>query len=82
MALVIPTIQKQMEKAIMAALISQFSKEGVADKSSHKKMAAAVAQGVCQVLIKALQTKAEVLPGISTAGSQSAQKSVTPGKIF
>lgn len=82
MALVIPTIQKEMEAAISAALTTQFAKEGSADPTSHQKMAAAIAQGVTQVLIKAIQTQAEVLPGIATAGSPAAQTSVSPGKIF
>lgn len=82
MALAIPKIQKEMEAAITSALKTQFAKEGEADASSHQKMAAAVAQGVTQVLIKALQTEAEVLPGIPTAGSPAAQTSVGPGKIF
>lgn len=60
MPLVIPAIQKEMEAAITAALITQFAKEGGADPASHKKMAAAVAQGVTQVLVKALLTSAVV----------------------
>lgn len=82
MALSIPTIQKDMENAIAAALASQFSKEGSADKKSHKKMAAAIAEGVTQVLVQHLQTSAEILPGISTAGSPASHVSVSPGKIF
>lgn len=82
MALVIPAIQKEMEAAIMGALTSQFAKEGGADPSSHQKIAAAVAEGVTQVLIKALTTQAQVLPGIATAGSPAAQTSVSPGMIF
>ena len=82
MALVIPTIQKEMEAAISAALTTQFAKESSADPAAHQKMAAAIAQGVTQVLIKAIQTQAEVLPGIATAGSPAAHTSVSPGKIF
>jgi hypothetical protein len=82
MALVIPAIQKEMEAAIAAALTTQFGKEAVADPSSHQKTAAAIAQGVTQVLIKHLQTSAQVLPGIATAGSPSSQTSVSPGMIF
>ena len=82
MALMIPAIQKDMEAAITAALKTQFSKESEADTTSHKKIAAAVAQGVTQVLVKALQTSAEVLPSIQTAGSPTSQLTVTPGKIF
>ena len=58
MPLVIPAIQKEMEAAITAALITQFAKEGAADPASHKKVAAAVAQGVTTVLIKAILTTA------------------------
>ena len=82
MALVIPAIQKEMEAAIAAALTTQFATEAGADPSSHQKTAAAIAQGVTQVLIKALQTQAQVLPGIATAGSPAAQVSVSPGMIF
>ena len=82
MPLVIPKIQKQMEAAIVAALKTQFAKESGADATAHKKIAAAVAQGVTQVLIKALQTDATVLPSIKTAGSPTSQLTVTPGKIF
>jgi hypothetical protein len=82
MALVVPKIKKDLEAAIMAALTKEFAKEGGADPSSHKKLASAIAEGVAMVLIKALQTEAEVLPGIGTAGSPAAQTSVTPGKIF
>lgn len=82
MALVIPAIQKEMEAAIMAALMTEFSKEGAADPTSHKRTAAAIAKGVTQVLIKAIQTQAQVLPGIATAGSPPAHTSVSPGMIF
>jgi len=78
MALVIATIQKEMEAAIAAALASEFSKEGAADPSSYKKTAAAIAKGVTQVLVKAIQTQAEVLPGIPAGGGPT----VGPGKIF
>lgn len=56
MALVIPKIQKEMEAAITAALTSEFAQEAGADTRSHKRIAAAIAKGVTQVLIKALQT--------------------------
>lgn len=82
MPLVIPAIQKEMEAAITAALTTQFSKEGPADPTSHQKTAAAIAQGVTTILIKHLQTSAQILPGIPTAGSPVAQVSVGPGKIF
>ncbi len=82
MALVAAKIKKEMEAAIAAALTKEFAKEAGADPTSHKRTAAAVAEGVCTILIKALQTEAEVLPGIATAGSPAAQTSVSPGKIF
>jgi len=81
MALVVAKIQKDLEAAIMAALKTQLGKEGGADPSSHQKMAAAIAEGVSKVIVTALLTDAEVLPGIGTAGSPAAQTSVTPGKI-
>lgn len=82
MALVAATIQKQMEAAIMTALTTQHAESASADPTSYQKTAAAIAEGVTTVLITALQTQAQVLPGISTAGSQSSQTSVTPGVIF
>lgn len=82
MALIAPKIQKELEAALLSALTQQFAKEAAADPSSHKKQATAIAQAVATVLIKAIQTEAEVLPGISTAGSPAAQVSVSPGKIF
>lgn len=78
MPLVIPAIQKEMEAAIMAALQTQFAKEGAADPTSHQRTAAAIAQGVTQVIVKALQTQATVLPGIPTGGGPT----TAPGKIF
>lgn len=82
MALVGPKLKSDIEKAIINALKREFSKEGDADISSHKRLASAVAEGVALTIVKALQTEAQVLPGIGTAGSQSAQTSITPGKIF
>lgn len=82
MALVAPKIQKEMEAAIYAALQVNFAKEAAADPSSYQKQAAAIAKGVATVLIKALQTEAQVLPGIATAGSPVAQVTTAPGKIF
>jgi hypothetical protein len=82
MPLVVPAIQKEMEAAILSALTASYGPEAAADPSSHQKMAAAIAQGVTTVLIKALQTQAEVLPGIASGGSPGAVVSSTPGKIF
>lgn len=82
MALVGPKLKKDIESAIMAALKTQFAKEGGADPDSHKKLAAAIAEGVAITIVKALQTEAEVLPGIPTAGSPAAQVTTAPGKIF
>lgn len=82
MPLLIPKITKDLEAAIMAALKTEFAAEGVADTSSHQKIAAAVAKGVAQVIVLALQSDATVLAGIPTAGSPAAQVSVAPGKIF
>jgi hypothetical protein len=82
MALIIPKITKELEAAILAALLNEYGKEAGADPTSHQRMAKAIAKGVADVLIKALQSEAEILPGIGTAGSPAAQTSVTPGKIF
>jgi hypothetical protein len=82
MPLVAPAIEKEMEAAILSALTAAFATEATADPSSHRKIAGAVAKGVTTVLVKAIQTQAEVLPGIATAGTPAAQTSVSPGKIF
>jgi hypothetical protein len=81
MPLVAAKLKQDLEAAIATSLAKTFSSEGSADPSSHKKMASAIAEAVAMVIVKALQTEAEVLPGIGTAGSPSAQTSVTPGKI-
>ena len=82
MALVVPKLTKDLEAAIAAALAAEFAGEAGADPSSHKRMAAAIAKAVAMVMVKALQTEAQVLPGIATAGSPAAHTSVAPGKIF
>ena len=82
MALVAASIQKQMESAIMSAFMANFPEGTSADPESHQKMASAIAQGVCTVLITAIQTQAQVLPGIPTAGSPAAQVTTAPGVIF
>lgn len=82
MALVAAAIQKQMEAAILSALASSFPDGAAGDPTAHQKMAAAIAQGVTTTLITALQTQAQVLPGIATAGSPAAQTSTTFGVIF
>lgn len=81
MALVAPKLKKDLETALVSALTREFAKEGGADPASHKKLAAAISD-IALVIVKALQTEAEVLPGIATAGSPAAQTSVSPGKIF
>lgn len=82
MPLVAAKIQKDLEAALTAALKTQFSKEGTADATSHKKMAAAIAEGVAKVIVDALQKDATVVSGIPTAGSAAAQATTKPGKIF
>jgi hypothetical protein len=82
MALVVPKITKDLEAAILNELKSVFGKEGDADPSSHQKIASAVAIGVAKVLIMALQSDAEVVPGQVTAGSPASQVTTTVGKIF
>ena len=81
MPLVEAKIKKELETAIIGALTKEFAKEGGADMSSHKRIAAAVAAGVAKILVQTLQVDAEVMPGIPTAGSPAAQVSVAPGKI-
>lgn len=81
MALVSAKIKKDAEAALLAAFTKEFGKEASADPKSHAKMAAVIAE-VAVVLVKAIQTEAEVIPGIGTAGSPAAQTSVTIGKIL
>jgi hypothetical protein len=82
MALVAPLIQKEMEAAILSSLTRVYASEAAADPASYQKMAEAIAEGVTQTLIKAIQTQAQVLPGIATVGAPNAHISVTPGQIF
>ena len=82
MPLVAATIQKSMEAAIQAALDTQLPGGVKADPTAHQKMAAAIAQGVTQVIVAALLTDATVVAGIPTAGSPASQLTVGPGKIF
>lgn len=82
MAMVIPAIQKELEAELISALTQEFAGEASADPTSHKRIASAVSKAVAKVLINAIQSQAEVLPGISSAGSPGAVTSVSPGKIF
>lgn len=82
MPLLVPKIQKDMEAAIMAALDTQMPEGVKADPTSHQKLAAAIAQGVTMVMVTALLTDAQVLPGAPTAGSPAAQVVTGPSKIF
>lgn len=81
MTLVAAKVKKNLEAAIKNSLAKEFKKEAKADKTAHKRMASAIAEAVAQVIVKMLMTDAQVLPGIKTAGSSSAQTSVKPGKI-
>jgi hypothetical protein len=82
MPLIAPAIQKQMEAQLLSAFMLQFPTEAAADPTSYARQAAAIAMGVTLTLIPAIQTQANVLPGIATAGSPAAQVSVSPGFIF
>lgn len=82
MALIGAKLKQDMEAAILGALTKAYPTESIADPSSHKKLAGAIAEGVALILVIALQTEAEVLPGIATVGAPNAHVSVTPGKIF
>jgi hypothetical protein len=86
MALVVATITQSMEAAIRAALDTEFAKESSADPTAHQRMAAAIARGVTQVIVEAITTTAEVLPGIPvvTTGSATEQvgETVAPGHIL
>lgn len=80
MPLVAPLIKKKVEQALISGFQKEFPKEAAADPSSYARMAAAISELV-PVLIEAIVTQAEVLPGIPTAGSPAAQVSVSVGKI-
>ena len=84
MPLIAPVIQQKLELAIIAELTASFgaSADPKTVTDSHKKIAAAVAKAVAQVIVTELTTNAQVLPGIPTAGSPAAQTTVGPGKIL
>lgn len=81
MALVAPALKQKLEQAILAGLQREFAKEAAVDPTTYKRMAAAISD-IATVLVTAITTEAEVLPGIGTAGSPPAHTSVTPGKIL
>ena len=78
MPLIAAKITKDMESAIESALAEQHSDSKDADPKAHKKTAAAIAKGVTEVIVAALQNDAQVAPGIPTA---SGGPTVGPGKI-
>ena len=81
MALLAPALKQKLEQAILAGLQKEFAKEAGSDPTSHKRMAAAISN-IAEVLVAAITTEAEVLPGIGTAGGPAAQSTITPGKIL
>jgi hypothetical protein len=88
MALVAPVIKKLVEAKVLAAYQREFgdlqanNPEAIQSWQKQAKIAAEIAG----VIIEAIQTQAEVAPGIpvTTAGSAAAQTGATvaPGKIL
>ncbi len=81
MALIASALKKKLEQAILAGLQKEFAKEAGSDPTSHKRMAAAISN-IAEVLVAAITSEAEVLPGTPTAGGPAAQATVGPGKIL
>ena len=83
MPLIPAAIQVKLSAEIQSELTKAFGAgaDAASGPDSHKKMADAIAAAVAKVIVAELQTNAQVLPGIPTAGSPSAQTSVGPGKI-
>ncbi len=77
MALDVSSFQKTLEEALLTTFAKEFPKETVADPTSHKRMATAIAEAVALVVVQQLLTAAEVLPGIPTSDSPT----IGPGKI-
>jgi len=82
-----PLVPAVMKKKMEAALIAAFNREfpdAVAQNpsavASYQKQAAAISD-IALVIVEELLASAQVSPGIATAGSPSAQTSVSPGKI-
>lgn len=71
MPLIPAAIQQELELALFAAFLKEFAKEAAADPTSYQRQAKAIAEGVAQVLIKAITTQA-IVTGGGTLG---------PGKI-
>lgn len=88
MAIVAPKLKKDIEAAVLSALMSEFSEElAINDKAmeNHQKMAKAISE-VGTVIAQMLLTEVQVSAGIpvQTAGSPAAQSGVTvaPGKLI
>jgi hypothetical protein len=80
MALIADKLKKDIEKQLLNALNREFKDSQKADADSNKKLAAAISD-IALVIVKALQTEAEVLPAIPTAGSPASQVTTAPGRI-
>lgn len=63
MPLILPTIQKQMEAALLSAFLREFAKEAAADPTSYARQAKAISEGVSQILVTAIVTQAVVTGG-------------------
>lgn len=65
MALAGPKLQKKMEATLKSSFNKEFGKEAGADKTSHKRIAAAIS-AIAVDIVEALQKDAQVAPGIPT----------------
>jgi len=87
MALVATEMKAAMKAAIVAGLAREFaavsSTDGYAGISMEQwtKLADAISD-IALVVVLELTTKAQVAPGIPTAGSPAAQVTVGPGQII
>lgn len=93
MPLVIPSIESKLKSAIFENLKKEFKPDisrgenYSAEAERHlRKIANAVAKGVAQVIVEAIQNDAQVAPGqaVVTSGSPSnhAGSVVSPGRIL
>ncbi len=88
MPLVGPAIKQQAEAQLLTAFAREFKDVYAANPGAaadHKKMAAAISD-IILTIVTAIQTQAQVAPGIpvATAGSPAAQTGATvaPGMIL
>lgn len=87
MAMNAANLKSKMKQTIYNGLKAQFGSaasqgknyNGIAD--DHWQKLAEAISGIAMDIVMEIVQNAQVMPGIPTAGSQSAQTSVGPGKI-